>query len=128
MRPPRSGSRAPPPSSTGAWPVSRPGGCSRCRRPPTAALARRKQGAARGRGREGGSPFADPRQGQLYVAADLPDPSRHAGAWQDAVDELCDQLVEAAGGRTLALFTSSAAASRAAAAVRAATDVPVLLQ
>ncbi|MCU1599633.1 MAG: ATP-dependent helicase, partial [Frankiales bacterium] len=38
------------------------------------------------------------------------------------------QLVRAAGGRTLALFSSTAAAGRAAAAVRAATDVPVLLQ
>jgi ATP-dependent DNA helicase DinG len=75
-----------------------------------------------------GSPFDYPKQGQLFVAADLPDPSKQAAAWQDAVDRLCARLVEAAGGRTLALFTSSAAAARAAAAVRAATDVPVLLQ
>jgi ATP-dependent DNA helicase DinG len=80
------------------------------------------------RGIDVGSPFDYPRQSQLYVARDLPDPGRDSAAWQEAVDRLCAQLVEAAGGRTLALFTSSAAAARAAAAVRAATDVPVLLQ
>ncbi|HUR52364.1 MAG TPA: ATP-dependent DNA helicase [Mycobacteriales bacterium] len=80
------------------------------------------------RGIDVGSPFDYPRQGQLYVARDLPDPTRESAAWQEAVDRLCAQLVEAAGGRTLALFTSSVAAARAAAAVRAATDVPVLLQ
>jgi ATP-dependent DNA helicase DinG len=80
------------------------------------------------RGIDVGSPFDYPKQGQLYVARDLPDPTKQSAAWQEAVDALCAQLVEAAGGRTLALFTSSAAAARAAAAVRAATDVPVLLQ
>jgi ATP-dependent DNA helicase DinG len=80
------------------------------------------------RGLDVGSPFDYGRQAQLYVARDLPDPTKQSAAWQDAVDRLCAQLVEAAGGRTLALFTSAAAAARAAAAVRAATDVPVLLQ
>ena len=75
-----------------------------------------------------GSPFDYAKQGQLYVAGDLPDPGRDSAAWQAAVDGLCAQLVEAAGGRTLALFSSTAAAARAAAAVRSATDVPVLLQ
>jgi ATP-dependent DNA helicase DinG len=75
-----------------------------------------------------GSPFDYARQGQLYVARDLPDPGKQPQAWQSAVDELCAQLVEAAGGRTLALFSSTAAAARAAAAVRDKTDVPVLLQ
>ena len=75
-----------------------------------------------------GSPFDYRRQGQLYVAQDLPDPGRAPAAWQAAVDALCVRLVEAAGGRTLALFSSTAAAARAAAAVRAAGDVPVLLQ
>jgi len=80
------------------------------------------------RGLDVGSPFDYPKQSQLYVARDLPDPSKQSAAWQDAVDRLCAELVQAAGGRTLALFTSAAAAARAAAAVRAATDVPVLLQ
>ncbi|MCU1601738.1 MAG: putative ATP-dependent helicase, DinG family, partial [Frankiales bacterium] len=65
-----------------------------------------------------GSPFDYGKQGQLYVARDLPDPGRQSAAWQDAVDDLCAQRVRAAGGRTLALFASTAAAGRAAAAVR----------
>jgi len=73
-----------------------------------------------------GSPFDYPRQGQLYVAADLPPPA--SAGWAPAVDALLVELVRAAGGRTLALFSSTAAAARGAAAVRAALDVPVLLQ
>ena len=74
-----------------------------------------------------GSPFDYPRQGQLWVAADLPLPS--APEWAPAVDALLVRLVGAAGGRTLGLFSSTAAAARAAAAVRAALpDLPVLLQ
>ena len=49
-------------------------------------------------------------------------------SWAREVDELLVELVQAAGGRTLGLFSSTAAAGRAAAAVRAATDLPVLLQ
>ena len=75
-----------------------------------------------------GSPFDYARQGQLYVARDLPDPSKASAAWQAAVDDLCVQLVEAAGGRALGLFSSTAAAGRAAAAVRERTDLKVLLQ
>jgi ATP-dependent DNA helicase DinG len=75
-----------------------------------------------------GSPFDYGAQGQLYIARDLPDPGKQPMAWQSAVDDLCAELVQAAGGRTLALFSSTAAAARAAAAVRQKTDVPVLLQ
>ena len=75
-----------------------------------------------------GSPFDYARQGQLWIAGDLPDPGRFPVAWAKEVDALLVELVEAAGGRTLALFTSTAAAARAAAAVRAGTDLPVLLQ
>jgi len=75
-----------------------------------------------------GSPFDYGRQSQLWVARDLPDPGRQPAAWAAGVDALLVELVQAAGGRTLALFSSTAAAGRAAAAVRAATDVPVLLQ
>ena len=75
-----------------------------------------------------GSPFDYPRQGQLWVAADLPEPGKQPAAWAAAVDALLVELVQAAGGRTLALFSSTAAAARAAAVVRAETDLPVLLQ
>jgi ATP-dependent DNA helicase DinG len=73
-----------------------------------------------------GSPFDYPRQGQLYVATDLPSPT--SGAWAAAVDDRLIELMTAAGGRTLGLFSSTAAAARAAAAVRERTDFPVLLQ
>ena len=75
-----------------------------------------------------GSPFDYAAQGQLWVAGTLPDPGKFPQAWAEQVDALLVELVEAAGGRTLALFSSTAAAARAAAAVRAATDLPVLLQ
>ncbi len=75
-----------------------------------------------------GSPFDYPRQSQLWVARDLPDPGRMGVSWAKAVDELLVELVQAAGGRTLGLFSSTAAAARAAAAVREATDLPILLQ
>jgi ATP-dependent DNA helicase DinG len=75
-----------------------------------------------------GSPFDYGRQSQLWVARDLPDPGRQPASWAEAVDALLVELVQAAGGRTLGLFSSTAAATRAAAAVRAATDLPVLLQ
>ena len=75
-----------------------------------------------------GSPFDHARQGQLWVASSLPDPSRTPAAWAEAVDALLVELVTAAGGRTLALFSSTAAVARAAAAVRAVVDLPVLVQ
>jgi ATP-dependent DNA helicase DinG len=80
------------------------------------------------RGVDVGSPFDYPRQAQLYVAADLPEPKERA-AWEAAVDARVVELVRAAGGRTLALFSSRGAARRAAAHVReAGLDVEVLLQ
>ena len=75
-----------------------------------------------------GSPFDHARQGQLWVASSLPDPSRTPAAWAEAVDALLVELVTAAGGRTLALFSSTAAVARAAASVRAVVDLPVLVQ
>ncbi len=75
-----------------------------------------------------GSPFDYRRQSQLWVARSLPDPGRMGVSWAREVDALLVELVQAAGGRTLGLFSSTAAAARAAAAVREATDLPVLLQ
>ena len=72
------------------------------------------------------SPFDYPRQGILYVAAHLPPPGRD-GAPAVVLDELAD-LVTAAGGRTLGLFSSRRAAEAAAEAMRARLDVPVLCQ
>ena len=73
-----------------------------------------------------GSPFDYPRQGILYIARRLPPPGRD-GASPAATDELA-ALVEAAGGRTLGLFSSMRAAEAAAEEMRARLDVPVLCQ
>ena len=60
----------------------------------------------------------------LYVARHLPD--RRAAGAEEALHEELSQLVEAAGGRTLALFTSKRA-TEAAAAVALAPEVPYTL-
>ena len=59
-----------------------------------------------------GSPFDHARQGILYVAQHLPPPGRD-GVAMEALDELAE-LIEAAGGRTLALFSSWRGVERAA--------------
>lgn len=64
-----------------------------------------------------GSPFDYPRQGILYVARQLPPPGRD-GPSEAFLDELAG-LVEAAGGRTLGLFSSLRAAEQAAEELRA---------
>jgi ATP-dependent DNA helicase DinG len=51
-----------------------------------------------------GSPFDFANQGMLYLPKDLPDPGRE-GPSKEALVEL-GELIEAAGGRTLALFSS----------------------
>jgi ATP-dependent DNA helicase DinG len=73
-----------------------------------------------------GSPFDYPRQAILYVARHLPAPGREPTT--DAqLDEIAE-LIEAAGGRTLGLFSSRRAATAAAEAMRERLDVPVLCQ
>lgn len=59
-----------------------------------------------------GSGFDYARQGILYVARHLPPPDRD-GVSMEALDELAE-LIEAAGGRTLALFSSWRGVDRAA--------------
>ena len=73
-----------------------------------------------------GSPFDYPRQGMLYVAKHLPPPGRD-GTPEALLDELAE-LITAAGGRTLGLFSSRRAAEEAAAAIRERTDLTVLCQ
>lgn len=58
-----------------------------------------------------GSPFDYARQGILYCAARLPRPGRD-GVSEAAIEELAE-LVDAAGGRTLALFSSWRSVERA---------------
>ena len=73
-----------------------------------------------------GSPFAYQEQALLYCAAHLPD-RRRPDAEAAIHDELA-ALVDAAGGRTLALFTSRAAMERAAEAMRKRLGWPILAQ
>jgi ATP-dependent DNA helicase DinG len=73
-----------------------------------------------------GSPFTHERSGILYVAKHLPPPGRD-GLAESYLDEL-RELVEAAGGRTLGLFSSMRAAKQASEALRATIDYPILCQ
>lgn len=74
-----------------------------------------------------GSPFDHAKSGILYIAAHLPAPGRD-GAGADAQFEEIAGLIEAAGGRTLGLFSSMRAAKAAAEAMRARLQTPVLCQ
>lgn len=86
-----------------------------------------EQGSPDWRGLDVGSPFDYARQAILYVGRDLPPPGRE-GLRPEAVDALAE-LISAADGRTLGLFSSRRAAVEAAEAVRARLpDVPVLCQ
>ncbi|EST38491.1 ATP-dependent helicase [Streptomycetaceae bacterium MP113-05] len=80
----------------------------------------------RWRGLDVGSPFDYRRQGILYVAKHLSPPGRESSRG-DMLDELTE-LVEAAGGRTLGLFSSMRAAQAAAEELRGRLDTPILLQ
>lgn len=72
-----------------------------------------------------GSPFAYEDHAVLYCAAHLPDPRQERSA---AVHDEIAALVEAAGGRTLALFTSWRAMQEAVEALRPRLATPVLAQ
>jgi ATP-dependent DNA helicase DinG len=73
-----------------------------------------------------GSPFAHERSGILYVARHLPPPGRD-GLDSSYLTEL-EELIEAAGGRTLGLFSSMRAARQAAGHLRPLLRVPLLCQ
>ncbi len=73
-----------------------------------------------------GSPFDHPRSGILYVARRLPPPGRD-GLPEPYLDEL-RELITAAGGRTLGLFSSMRAARQAADELRSRLDFPLLCQ
>jgi ATP-dependent DNA helicase DinG len=71
-----------------------------------------------------GSPFDHRRSAILYVARHLPPPGR------DGLSDLCltelRELIDAAGGRTLGLFSSMRAARQAADTLRDQIGVPLL--
>jgi ATP-dependent DNA helicase DinG len=73
-----------------------------------------------------GSPFDYEANGLLYCAAHLPDPRQPA--FDLAVHDELEALITAAGGRTLALFTSYRAMDAAIAALRPRLSTPILDQ
>jgi ATP-dependent DNA helicase DinG len=112
------------------WGLSPPGGPSGVRgggQPP-------REGGSGGdlppevkwRGLDVGSPFDHPRSGILYVARHLPQPGRDA--LPEAYLTELEELIEAAGGRTLGLFSSMRAAKEAAGALRGRIAQPLLCQ
>ena len=77
-------------------------------------------------GRDVGSPFDHPRSAILYVARHLPPPGRD-GLPPAYLTEL-RELIAAAGGRTLGLFSSMRAARQATEELRGVIDQPLLCQ
>ncbi len=73
-----------------------------------------------------GSPFDYEQQAMLYCAMHMPQP--RSPKFRDQVADELIALIEAAGGRTLALFTSWAAMDHAVEAVRDEISVPILTQ
>ncbi|MGB9011377.1 MAG: ATP-dependent DNA helicase [Aeromicrobium sp.] len=83
---------------------------------PVAASLGLTPGADDWTGLDVGSPFDYRTQGMLYVASHLPQPGRD-GLVEAQIDEIVS-LIEAAGGRTLGLFSSRRGAETAAERVR----------
>ena len=111
------------------WPGS--GGCRRRaagrRRGGTAPTTRCRTRTPRaGPASTSARPFEHARSGILYVAKRLPPPGRD-GLPPAYLDEIAG-LVEAAGGRTLGLFSSMRAAKQATEALRGRLDTPLLCQ
>jgi ATP-dependent DNA helicase DinG len=79
------------------------------------------------RGIDVGSPFEHAKSGILYVAAHLPPPGRDGTGSVEQLNEI-ESLIDAAGGRTLALFSSMRAARAAAEIMRERLSTPVLCQ
>ena len=75
---------------------------------------------------DAGSPFDFAADALLYCAAHMPDPRKPG--YEEALHEELQALITAAGGRTLALFTSYRAMQAAADALRKTLDTPVLVQ
>lgn len=73
-----------------------------------------------------GSPFDYERHGLLYCAAHLPEPRQ--ATWEPAMHDELTALIRAAGGRTLALFTSYRAMDAAIEELRTRLDTPIFGQ
>ncbi|MDE3722691.1 ATP-dependent DNA helicase [Nocardiopsis sp. N85] len=86
----------------------------------------RAAGEPRWRALDVGSPFDHARSGILYVATHLPTPGRD-GLAPAYLDEIAE-LIEAADGRALGLFSSMRAAQQATEELRERLDHPLLCQ
>jgi ATP-dependent DNA helicase DinG len=75
---------------------------------------------------DAGSPFDFGTQALLYCATHLPDPRNDS--YRDKLHDELAFLIDAAGGRTLALFTSWSAMQKAADEMRDRLKVPILAQ
>jgi ATP-dependent DNA helicase DinG len=95
--------------------------------PPAAVRRGGELGSLRWRGLDVGSPFEHAKAGILYVAAHLPPPGRDGTGSAEQLTEIAE-LITAAGGRTLGLFSSMRAARAAAEAMRERLSTPVLCQ
>ena len=73
-----------------------------------------------------GSPFDYESNSMLYCAMHLPNPNSEG--FRAAVHDELEALITAAGGRTLALFTSWRSMDEAAEALRERIDMPILTQ
>jgi ATP-dependent DNA helicase DinG len=73
-----------------------------------------------------GSPFDYANNAMIYCAAHLPRPT--APSWPDAAAKEMAQLIDAAGGRTLALFTSFRALGHAIEVLSDQLPYPILAQ
>ncbi len=73
-----------------------------------------------------GSPFDYEHNSMLYNAIHLPNPNSEG--FRPAVHDELEALITAAGGRTLALFTSWRSMDEAADALRSRIDFPILTQ
>lgn len=83
--------------------------------------------SANWRGLDVGSPFQHAKAGILYIAKHLPPPGRDGAGSAEQLSEI-EELITAAGGRTLGLFSSMRAARAAAEQMRERLRTPVLCQ
>ncbi|MDM8085803.1 ATP-dependent DNA helicase [Cellulomonas cellasea] len=113
-------------TQTGAEPTGPERLTSTAATPRTGAAKSKDPAAPAWHGLDVGSPFDYARQGILYIARRLPPPGREP-ATDAQLDEIAE-LITAAGGRTLGLFSSRRAADAVAQAMRERLDVPVLAQ
>ena len=115
------------------WGLGFPGGSDPPETPPASGGAVRPPRPPSGgpdplawRGLDVGSPFDHPRSGILYIARQLPPPGRDQ--LPEAYLSELEELIGAAGGRTLGLFSSMRAAKEAAGALRERIGFPLLCQ